>query len=83
MRGDVTPAGTEKDAARRREKARRGAVAVIAPTSRKTGGRRLEHYELLLMNNGDFEVVTTLEALLQAVALRLTRKRARRNGAKR
>jgi len=69
---------------KRREKRRRVAAAIQAPAVRKTGGRRLGHYEALLLDNGDAEVVASLEALLQAVAARLARKpRGRSNGRKR
>lgn len=45
--------------------------------------RRLSHYELLLTNHGDEEVVHSLEALMRAVTERLDRKSRARRGRKR
>lgn len=46
-------------------------------------GRRLGRYEALLLDQGEAEVVASIEALLRAVADRLAAKGARRTGRKR
>ncbi|MGO8917714.1 MAG: hypothetical protein ACLQJR_17560 [Stellaceae bacterium] len=81
MRGDLTVVRIGKGAAPRREKQRRGAAARQGPAVKTHAvGRRLGHYESLLLDHGDAEVIETLEALLRAVAARLARRPRARSG---
>lgn len=84
MRAAVTPVKIEKNKTRQQENRRRGAAAAPTGAAMSPGkGRRLGRYEALLLDQGEAEVVASIEALLRAVADRLAAKGARRTGRKR
>lgn len=80
MRGDVTSAESEKT---QRKLRRPAAAARAAIVTKRAASGRLGEYESLLRETGDAEVLASLEALLRAVAHRLTRKRVRAGRRKR